>query len=147
MIGKISNEELLQKINRLERDIQQIRNGTIIKHISEAIHWKDTPKVLTGGTDYTVDGVWTDLSLKVWTSDKAKIVLLRLEHNDTCSVDDIIDVRKNGTTTLYPGHLYANVVGKAHQSFVPCPMDSSQKVEYYATDASDTKIIVLGYIE
>jgi len=144
---EITNEELLTKIEDLEAQMQQVRDGSIIEHISEAIHWKTTPKALTGGTDYTTDGNWTDLDLTAWTSGKAKTALLRLEHTTDCSVDDILGVRKNGTTTLYPGHLYANVASKVHHAFRMCPMDSDQVIEYYATDASDTLIYVVGYIE
>jgi len=114
---------------------------------SDITIFKDSPSILTGGTDYTVDGTWTDLDLTSQTSVRAKAVLLRLQHLDTCSLGDIISVRKNGTTGTYPGHLYANVAGRAWESFVTCPMDTGQVIEYFATDASDTTITILGYIE
>jgi len=144
---EITNEELLQKIEDLEGQMQQVRDGSIVEHISEAIHWKDTVKVLTGGTDYTADATWTDLSLKAWTSNKAKFVILILCHTTGATAADGLVARKNGTTPTRTPTVYCQVTGKAIRGFIIVPMDSDQVIEYYATDASDTEIVILGYIE
>jgi len=143
----ITNEELLQRIEDLEAQMQQVRDGSIVEHISSAWHWKSTTKELAGGTDYTADGAWTDLSLNKWTSGKAKYVILRLSHANTCTAADEIAVRENGKTPTSMPDLISEVSGKGSRQVVFCKMDSSQVIEYFATDASDTTIDVLGYIE
>lgn len=144
---EITNTELLQRIEDLEAQMQQVRDGSIVEHISNAIHWKDVPKVLTGGTDYTTDGNWTDLSLKAWTSNKAKYVMLILCHTTNATAADGLTIRKNGTTPAKVPTVYCQVSGKAIRGFIIAAMDASQNVEYYATDASDTEIAIVGYIE
>lgn len=140
---------LLERILRLETEMQQVRNGSIVKHISEAIHWKTTTKKLIGGTDYTVDGNLTELDLNKWTSNKAKYVILRGYHTSNCSASDRIFIVKNKGTLDGPAvNLYAQVNGMKQQSEATmCPLDENQKVQYYITDASDTEIHILGYIE
>lgn len=128
-----------------KKRIAELEEGIKVK--CGIINWLAIPIKLTGGTDYTIDGDWTDLDLTAHTSANAKFVLLILEHQDTCSANDNFSVRKNGTTpTINIGIIASNATQFA-SIMVTCAMDSGQVIEYYATDASDTKIGIVGYIE
>jgi hypothetical protein len=120
------------------------------KHASDlcgVINWLSTSIRLTGGTDYIVDGAWTELDLTAYTSANAKFILMQLRHNTTATAGDIFGVRKNGDAAVYYPAVDCQVTGKIMRGMITVAMDSGQVIEYWATDASDTVIDILGYIE
>lgn len=192
---EISNVDLLRRIEDLEAQMQQVRDGTIVgkitgvdkvdgihaattataskllalnsssklpasitgdantvddKHATDlcgVINWLATTVTKTGGTDYTTDGAWTGLDLTSATSANAKYVILLLQHTTDCTASDILCVRENGKTPdAYPV-CRAQVTSQCAENLAIIKMDTNQVIEYYATDASDTLIYVLGYIE
>jgi len=110
-------------------------------------HWLATSVTKTGGTDYTTDGAWEDLDLTSATSANAKFVILVLRHKNTCTAGDVFRVRKNGDTPANTVAIWAQVTSQYNEAQVIVACDSGQVIEVYATDASDTNIYVLGYLE
>ena len=110
-------------------------------------YWLSTTVQKSGGTDYTQDGAWQDLDLTSATSANAKFVILMLQHKNTCTAQDILQVRKNGDTPACAVFARAPVTNAYFEVQVIVACDSDQVIEVYATDASDTRIDILGYIE
>lgn len=133
----------------MEGEVRITNTPLIVKDLGAGYswHWLATSVLKTGGTDYTVDGAWTDLDLTSATSANAKFVILVLYQETTATAGDVLGVRKNGDTPSQQPNCYCQVAGVKNAIFVICACDTGQVIEYYATDASDTRIWVLGYIE